>query len=47
MDHKKQLCYHVIAQQLSEAMGKQNVTEMRDSRYPEITSKLTTLAPRE
>jgi predicted nucleic acid-binding Zn finger protein len=47
MEHKKQLCYHVIAQQLSEAMGNYNVMETTDSRYTEITSKLTTIAPRE
>jgi predicted nucleic acid-binding Zn finger protein len=47
MEHKKQLCYHIIAQQLSEAVSKYNVIEMVDSRYPEITSKLTTIAPRE
>jgi len=47
MEHKKQLCYHIIAQQLSEAMGKQNITEMSDSRYQEVTSKLTTIAARE
>jgi predicted nucleic acid-binding Zn finger protein len=47
MEHKKQLCYHIIAQQLSEAVGKYSVIEMTDSRYPEITSKFTTIAPRE
>jgi predicted nucleic acid-binding Zn finger protein len=47
MEHKKQLCYHIIAQQLSEAAGKYNVMELTDSRYPEITSKLTTIPPRE
>jgi predicted nucleic acid-binding Zn finger protein len=47
MEHKKQLCYHIIAQQLSEAMGNYNVMETTDSRYPEITSKLTAIAPRE
>ena len=46
MEHKKQLCYHIIAQQLSEAMGKQNITEMSDSRYQEVTSKLTSIAAR-
>jgi predicted nucleic acid-binding Zn finger protein len=46
MDHKKQLCYHIIAQRLSEAMGKYIMTEMIDSRYPEITSKLTAISPR-
>jgi predicted nucleic acid-binding Zn finger protein len=47
MEHKKQLCYHIIAQQLSEAMSKHNAIEMVDSRYPEISSKLTTIAARE
>ena len=47
MEHKKQLCYHIIAQRLSEAMGNYIVTEMIDSRYPEITSKLTAISPRE
>lgn len=47
MDHKKQLCYHIIAQRLSEAMGKYTVTEMIDSRYPEITSKFTAISLRE
>jgi predicted nucleic acid-binding Zn finger protein len=47
MEHKKQLCYHIIAQQLSEAMGTHNVIEMTDSQYPEITTKLTAIAPRE
>jgi predicted nucleic acid-binding Zn finger protein len=47
MEHKKQLCYHIIAQQLSAAVGKYNVIEITDSRYPEITSKFTTLASRE
>jgi predicted nucleic acid-binding Zn finger protein len=46
MEHKKQLCYHIIAQQLSEAMSKHNMIEMTDSQYPEITSKLTTIASR-
>ena len=46
MDHKKQLCYHIIAQRLSEAMGKYIVTETIDSRYPEISSKLTAISSR-
>ena len=41
MENKKQLCYHVIAQSLSEATGKYLVTEMTDARYSEITSRLT------
>ena len=47
MEHKKQLCYHIIAQQLSEAMSKNDAIEMGDSRYPEVTSKLTSIASRE
>ena len=47
MDNKKQLCYHIIAQRLSEAMGKYTLTEMIDSRYPEITSKFTAISVRE
>jgi predicted nucleic acid-binding Zn finger protein len=47
MEHKKQLCYHIVAQQLSEAMGKYNLMELTDSRYPEITAKLTSITPRE
>jgi predicted nucleic acid-binding Zn finger protein len=47
MERKKQLCYHIIAQQLSVAMSKHNAIEMTDSRYPEITSKLTTISSRE
>ncbi len=41
MEHKRELCYHVIAQQISEALGRHNVTEMADSHYAEITDKLT------
>jgi len=47
MEHKKQLCYHIIAQQLSEAMSKHDAVHMTDSRYPEITTKLTPMASRE
>jgi predicted nucleic acid-binding Zn finger protein len=47
MEHKKQLCYHIIAQQLAEAMSSYNVHEMMDSRYQEIISGFTAIAPRE
>src|SRR2546428_12243854 len=47
MERKKQLCCHIIAQQLSVAMSKHNAIEMTDSRCPEITSKLTLIATRE
>lgn len=46
MEQKKQLCYHIIAQRLSEAMGRFLVTEMIDSRYPEITSKFAAISSR-
>ena len=39
MDNKKQLCYHLVAQQLAEAIGKFEVSEMSDSRYTEVTAK--------
>lgn len=41
MDNKKQLCYHVIAQQLAEALGKFDSTELPDSRYAELSSRWT------
>jgi len=47
MEQKRQLCYHIIAQQISEALGIHNVTETTDSHYTEITSKLTAKSPRE
>jgi predicted nucleic acid-binding Zn finger protein len=47
MEHKKQLCYHIIARQLAEALSNYNVLEMADSRYSEIISGLTAIAPRE
>jgi predicted nucleic acid-binding Zn finger protein len=39
MDNKKQLCYHVIAQQLAEALGQYDMTELSDSRYAELVSQ--------
>ncbi|HZY47817.1 MAG TPA: hypothetical protein VFE96_08485 [Candidatus Bathyarchaeia archaeon] len=46
MEHKKQLCYHILAQQLCQAMNTYRVTETIDSRYPEIISKLSATGPR-
>jgi predicted nucleic acid-binding Zn finger protein len=40
MDNKKQLCYHLVAQQIAEALGEYGVSDFADSRYPEVTSKL-------
>jgi predicted nucleic acid-binding Zn finger protein len=39
MDNKKQLCYHLVAQQLAEALGKFESSEMADSSYAEATAQ--------
>ncbi len=39
MDNKKQLCYHLVAQQIAEAMGRFDDNIMTDSQYSEVTSK--------
>lgn len=39
MGHKKQLCYHLIAQQLAEAMGRHRTNSLRDADYAGFTSK--------
>ncbi len=39
MGRKKQLCYHLIAQQLAEAMGKHRQDSLRDTDYASFTSK--------
>jgi predicted nucleic acid-binding Zn finger protein len=39
MDNKKQLCYHLVAQQIAEALGKFDTSDQSDSRYPELTAK--------
>jgi predicted nucleic acid-binding Zn finger protein len=39
MDNKKQLCYHLVAQQIAEALGQYGVLDFTDSRYGEVTSK--------
>ncbi|HEX4920028.1 MAG TPA: hypothetical protein VFV92_04735 [Candidatus Bathyarchaeia archaeon] len=41
MDNKKQLCYHVIAQQLAEALGQYDKVELSDSQFTELVSKWT------
>src|SRR6266581_4411289 len=38
MDNKKQLCYHLVAQQIAEAMGRFDDNIMSDSQYSEVTS---------
>ncbi len=39
MDNKKQLCYHLVAQQIAEALGQYDKEEMSDSKYAEATAK--------
>jgi len=41
MDNKKQLCYHVIAQQLAEALGQYDTMELLDAQYAGLVSKWT------
>src|SRR6266700_8413807 len=37
MDNKKQLCYHLVAQQIAEALGQFDANVMSDSHYSEVT----------
>jgi predicted nucleic acid-binding Zn finger protein len=39
MDNKKQLCYHIVAQQIAEALGQFEVSDMPDTRYDEVAAK--------
>ena len=39
MGHKKQLCYHLIAQHLAEALGMHGRTDLVDSEYAGFTEK--------
>lgn len=39
MGHKKQLCYHLIAQNLAVALAKHAETDMADSSYARFTAK--------
>ena len=39
MDNKKQLCYHLVAQQIAEALGQYAMLDFADSQYAEVTSK--------
>ncbi len=39
MDNKRQLCYHLVAQQIAEALGQFGVSEMADSQYADVISK--------
>ncbi len=41
MSGKKQVCYHIIAQQMGEALGKYRTTDLADSNYAQMTSKWT------
>jgi predicted nucleic acid-binding Zn finger protein len=39
MDNRKQLCYHLVAQQIAEAMGQFNSSNFSDADYAEVSSK--------
>jgi len=39
MGRKKQLCYHLIAQQLAEATGKHRSDSLRDADYEVVTAR--------
>ena len=39
MDNKKQLCYHLVAQQIAEAMGEFSSSVLSDGDYAGVTSK--------
>jgi predicted nucleic acid-binding Zn finger protein len=39
MDNKKQLCYHIVAQQIAEALGQFDVFDQSDSSYADLTAK--------
>jgi len=39
MDNKKQLCYHLVAQQIAEAMGQFSSSILSDADYAGVTSK--------
>ena len=41
MSGKKQVCYHIIAQQLAEALGRYETIDMTDNEYGQVTSKWT------
>ncbi len=44
MDNKKQLCYHLVAQQIAEALGRVGESDLADSKYAEVTSKWNAMA---
>ena len=39
MDNKKQLCYHLVAQQIAEAMGQFSSSVLPDADYAQVSSK--------
>lgn len=44
MDKKKQLCYHLVAQQIADGLGKFVESDLADSKYSEVTSRWNALA---
>ncbi len=43
MDKKKQLCYHLVAQQIAEGLGRFVESDLADSKYSEVTSRWNAL----
>ena len=39
MDKKKQLCYHLVAQQIADGLGKFVESDLSDSKYAEVTAR--------
>jgi predicted nucleic acid-binding Zn finger protein len=39
MDNKRQLCYHLVAQQIAEALGQYAVLDFADLQYADVLSK--------
>jgi predicted nucleic acid-binding Zn finger protein len=42
MDGKRALCYHIIAQKISSALGRFETSELRDAQYSKITQQWRT-----
>ena len=45
MDGKRALCYHIIAQKISSALGKYESKDLRDLQYSEITQQWRVAKP--
>ena len=45
MDNKKQLCYHLVAQRIAEALDQYDVQNLADSRYAGLSEKWASRNP--